>query len=138
MVLMVCAAVTPSEARDKSTVMDAMHDELVRSMMELKLDGLATPYHIEYTLTKRSRVAAHAILGIVDDIDTGRTATLTVKVRVGTPKFDNTNFFDVSLGFATAASRSTSAMKRCVVNCGWPLTPATSRPLRSMRRSQPL
>ncbi|RPI66812.1 MAG: hypothetical protein EHM43_10730 [Ignavibacteriae bacterium] len=97
--------VTPSEARgrgearDKSTVMDAMHDELVRSMMELKLDGLATPYHIEYTLTKRSRVAAHAILGIVDDIDTGRTATLTVKVRVGTPKFDNTNFFDVSLGF---------------------------------------
>ena len=78
LMLTVMAVVTPSEARGmseawgQSTVMDAMHDELVRSMMELRLDGLSTPYHIEYTLTKRSRVAAHAILGIVDDIDTGR------------------------------------------------------------------
>ena len=39
------------------------------------------------------------MLGTVEDIDSGLTASLTVRVRVGGAKFDNTNFFDVSLGF---------------------------------------
>lgn len=97
--LFLATAVIPATGRNNDEIMRAMHDELVRNMMELRLDGLATPYHIEYTLTKRHRLGAHAILGIVDDIDTASTATVTVRVRVGTPKFDNTNFFDVSLGF---------------------------------------
>ena len=58
----------------------AMEDELQRSMNELQIGDLPKPYHIEYLLTKRSRIGAHAILGIVDDVDTMRSATLTVRV----------------------------------------------------------
>ncbi|NQW30309.1 MAG: hypothetical protein HQ472_07350 [Ignavibacteria bacterium] len=77
----------------------ALNDEMNRSLSELKLGDLERPYHIEYILTRRNRIGTHSVLGITQDVDTSESASLTVKVRVGEPKFDNTNFFDVSLGF---------------------------------------
>ena len=86
-------------ATDTETLFRAMDHELQRSMSELKIGDLPRPYNLEYVLTKRSRVGAHATLGIVSDLDTAESVVLTVRIRVGAPKFDNTNFFDVSLGF---------------------------------------
>ncbi len=97
LILLSITATATATATDD--IFRAMHDELDRSMRELRIGDLPRPYHIEYLLTKRHRVGAHAILGTVDDLDTSTVMTLTVRVRVGDPSFDNTNFFDVSLGF---------------------------------------
>lgn len=83
----------------RAVLIRAMQDETQRSLKELRIGDLPKPYHIEYLLTERFHVGAHAILGTVADMDTTRSITLTVRVRIGEPRFDNTNFFDVSLGF---------------------------------------
>jgi len=84
---------------DPRMVFDAMRQEMQRSMSELHLGDLPRPYHMEYLLQVRRSVNMHAVLGTIENIDTGVSARLTVRVRVGGPVFDNTNFFDVSLGF---------------------------------------
>ena len=84
---------------DPRMVFDAMRAEMQRSMSELHLGDLPRPYHMEYLLQVRRSVNMHAVLGTIENIDTGIVARLTVRVRVGGPVFDNTNFFDVSLGF---------------------------------------
>lgn len=84
---------------DRNVLFNAMEEELQRNMQNISLGDLPRPYNIEYVLQFRNRKGMHATLGAVEEIDTARMATLTVKVRVGTPKFDNTNFFDVALGF---------------------------------------
>lgn len=94
--LLATASVFATNADD---VFRAMDDEIKRSMNELKLGDLQRPYNIEYSLSLRRHIGVHAVLGSVQDVDTGMTATLTVRIRVGTATFDNTNFFDVGLGF---------------------------------------
>jgi hypothetical protein len=47
----------------------------------------------------RNSESAKASLGGIINTRKGMSAVLTVGIRVGNPKFDNTNFFDVSLGF---------------------------------------
>jgi len=91
------AQTTPRQERDE--IFRAMADEMRRNMMELQVGDLARAYHMTYTLTIRRRLGVHATMGSILDSDTGTVVTLSVNVRVGTPKFDNTNFFDVSLGF---------------------------------------
>lgn len=99
--ILLFTAIVPCQAQhpDTALVFRAMRAELDRSMRELRLGDLERPYHIEYLLTVRRRVGAHGVLGSVEDQDTGTSATVTVRVRVGNETFDNTNFFDVSLGF---------------------------------------
>ncbi len=93
-------------------VFDAMDAEIQRSMRELTIGDLARPYHIEALLKVRRAATAHAVLGIVEDRDSGLYLSLSVRVRVGTPKFDNTNFFDVSLGFFGSADDEESYKNR--------------------------
>lgn len=88
-----------AQRMDKQTIFQAMETELRRSMTELVVGDLPRPYHIEYLLQTRRSVTAHGVLGSLEDIDSGVRTTLTVRVRVGSPTFDNSNFFDVSLGF---------------------------------------
>ncbi|CAN5423829.1 hypothetical protein BH10BAC6_BH10BAC6_04460 [soil metagenome] len=91
--------VLSTHATNADDVFRAMDDELKRSMSELKLGDLQRPYNIEYSLSLRKHIGVHGVLGSIQDVDTGMTATLTVRIRVGTATFDNTNFFDVGLGF---------------------------------------
>lgn len=99
---------------DPKLIIRALDDEMRRNMMELKLGDLERPYHMEYTLTLRRRVGCHAILGNVEDIDSGTTATVNVKIRVGGPRFDNTNFFDVGLGFFGSSDDEESFRNRSI------------------------
>ncbi len=80
-------------------ILQAMRAELDRSMNELKMDGLDKPYYIEYKLSIKDVNQVSAVLGNLRSYDTVRTASVNVEVRVGDYKFDNTNFFDVGLGF---------------------------------------
>jgi len=88
-----------SAAIDEEMVYKAMQDEMQRNMQELQLGNLPRAYHMTYTLSIRKSISIHSTLGDVQSVDTGTAAYLSVAVRVGGPKFDNTNYFDVSLGF---------------------------------------
>ena len=101
-------------SKDHSELFRAMDDEILRAMTDLHIDGLPRPYHIEARLSMFSRIGGHATLGTLQDMDSTRINRLTVKIRVGTPKFDNTNFFDVSLGFFGSADDEEVFLNRTV------------------------
>jgi TldD protein len=100
LLLAACLAATASaQQMSEQEIFDAMQLEMQRSMRDLRIGELPAPYQIEYILQIRHTVSLHAVQGALEDLDTGTRAVLTVRMHVGTPKFDNTNFFDVSLGF---------------------------------------
>lgn len=114
-----CVAVTLSGALRAQTlqrdeILSAMETELQRSMQQLSLGDLARPYYVEYTLQVRRATTAHAVLGTIEDLDSTVRATITVRVRVGGEKFDNTNFFDVSLGFFGSSDDEESFKNRTI------------------------
>ena len=82
-------------------ILNAMQDEMQISMNSLKLEDLQSPYYIEYILRVRQSFQAEASLGSVVRVNTGadKNAFLTVRLRVGSYKFDNTNFTNVSKEF---------------------------------------
>ncbi len=86
----------PSSSPD---ILRAMHDEINRSMKELKLTALEKPYYIHYIVTDRQQFDIKASFGSLTDSKLTKDKRLTVAVRVGSPQFDNTNFFDPALGF---------------------------------------
>jgi len=94
-----CIVNAHAQRMDADAIFSAMDTEQQRSIRELHLGNLARPYNIEYVLQIRHAASVHSVLGTVEDIDSGTRASLTVRIRVGSPTFDNTNFFDVSLGF---------------------------------------
>jgi len=74
-------------------ILKAMKDEMARSMAQLKMEGLGTPYFIEYTLKITRTSSIKANLGNIHNFsDQEPSAVLNVAVRVGNYKFDNTNF----------------------------------------------
>jgi hypothetical protein len=87
------------QAKPHEDLMRAMRDEAKRALSELQVESLQKPYYVEYMLTMRNSESAKASLGGIINTRKGMSAVLTVGIRVGNPKFDNTNFFDVSLGF---------------------------------------
>lgn len=109
------AGSTPNGASSTTDMMiRAMQDEIARSISDLRIDDLPAPYYVEYILNERDRIGVHATLGSVEDTDTTSMTTLTVRVRVGDPSFDNTNFFDVSLGFFGSSDDEESFRNRLI------------------------
>lgn len=86
----------PSErvqrALQSETVLQAMGDELGRSMNELKLPDSEAPYHLFYRVDDRDRWTINASFGgvMMDLESSARYATITL--RVGDRTFDNTQF----------------------------------------------
>lgn len=77
----------------------AMHDEIDRSIHTLQLKSLRKPYFIEYSLRDRKFYSVDASFGSLVESGASSGKSLIVGVRVGDSLFDNTNFFDVDLGF---------------------------------------
>lgn len=78
-------------------IMQAMRDEIKRSMAELELESLQKPYYIEYKLTISDDYSIGSRHGVIENSDRNRSAYLDVFVRVGDYKFDNSNYFDFGL-----------------------------------------
>ncbi len=91
-------AQTPLRVQDNE-ILQAMRDEIARSMSDLKIESLEKPYYIEYKLILRHSYILNGIYGSLTNIEDNRSARLTVGVRVGSYKLDNTNFFDFGLSF---------------------------------------
>jgi len=68
-------------------------------MQYIQLDTLEKPYYIEYKLTLRNSNLVKSESGNLVESKTLENASLTVGVRVGDYKLDNTNFFDFGLSF---------------------------------------
>lgn len=80
-------------------IMNALRDEMNRSMKELRLDGLQKPYYVEYSLDISEPHNISTSLGKLIESKPARSAVLNVTVRVGDYKFDNSNYFDIGLSF---------------------------------------
>ncbi len=76
-------------ARD--VLMDAMADELARSMEKLVLEGLPRPYFIQYSAEDRWAVSIRAAYGGLLLSDDDRRRMLSSRVRVGSYELDNSN-----------------------------------------------
>lgn len=84
---------------DKETILRAMRDEIKRSMKELHLSSLKTPYYIEYQIVENNPHEIKSVLGSLINSEVQKSIVLNTTIRVGNYKFDNTNFFDVGLSF---------------------------------------
>ena len=85
----------PAHAQDDD-VMRAMRDELARSMLQLQLGHLEKPYFLAYRVEERDAADVTASFGAVIASMFLHNRFLTVEVRVGSPKLDNTNFLSMS------------------------------------------
>ena len=95
-----CLAASPGRAQE-TVVLRAMHDEMQRSMAELRMKDEAAPYYIAYEVLDRTIADASGRLGAVVDNPPRRTRTLRVEVRVGNYTFDSSRF--VLQGFCGGA-----------------------------------
>jgi len=85
----VAAAQTPPPAPDP--VLSAMHDEIERSR-KLTVSNLEGPYFIQYLLDDEEAFTVSANLGGLTSERHERFREPEISVRVGSYKFDNTNF----------------------------------------------
>jgi TldD protein len=87
------AADLPTRVRaDDAAVEKAMRDELARSTSELHMGDEPKPYYLAYTISDIDQTVVGAILGAVTSQTDFRARMLRTDLRLGDPKFDNSNF----------------------------------------------
>ncbi len=84
---------------DENPIIRAMNDEISRSIKSLKIDNLEIPYYIEYRVSLKESYNVSASLGALTQSGCNKSAKLTVNLRVGNYKSDNSNFLDFSAFF---------------------------------------
>ncbi len=84
--------VAPVPAGDKDKTLAALHDELERSRTRLMLPGQEKPYYIQYRLLDLDQRTVVAQFGALVASTTTRNRFMSVDVRVGDYKLDNSNF----------------------------------------------
>jgi TldD protein len=76
-------------AERPSALLDVMSQELERNFSVLKQKADPPPYFLSYEITEVDYRSLSATLGAVDDSGGGKTRSLDVSVRVGSPQLDN-------------------------------------------------
>ncbi len=77
---------------DDEVLMQAMRDELARTMAELRMEDMDKPYFVAYTVRDTEWLSAGASFGALLPSSRNRSRRLSVELRVGDASFDNTNF----------------------------------------------
>ena len=88
-------AMFPVLRAQSDVVMNAMRDEMARSMKELAVENLDKPYFISYRVVDSESTSVSASFGALNHSNTGRSRRLIVDVRVGDYKLDNSHFFSI-------------------------------------------
>ena len=85
------ASVSAVQAKGRSDyiVLQAMEDELMRSLEKLKLEGYETPYFISYQIKDNEYYSIKGKYGAIASSENDRIRRLFVDVRVGNYDFDN-------------------------------------------------
>ncbi len=91
---LICCAVSDTNAADvpDDPVFKAMNDELKRSMSELVIEGMPSPYFLSYSIRDRESLGIRARYGALVRSSFHTNRTLSIELRVGSPEFDNSNF----------------------------------------------
>jgi predicted Zn-dependent protease len=76
----------------KSVLLDAMKDEMARSMNQLKMEGEAGPYYLSYYVEDGSNIGIVAEYGAITTSLRGRSRSVKIDLRVGSYAQDNSNF----------------------------------------------
>jgi predicted Zn-dependent protease len=104
--IIVCLLIASFDARSREDpVIQAMRDEMQRSIQKLHLEKLDRPYFISYRIVDTESKEISATLGSLLGNSENRGRLLTVNVRVGDYSFDNSNFLSLGSGGAGFAAQ---------------------------------
>ena len=95
LLLALAVAITPAVAAngEDGVLLQAMRDELARSMASLQLQNLDRPYFLAYRVEETDSTYGSASFGALSQHPGGnRRRALMLEVRVGAPSLDNTNY----------------------------------------------
>ncbi len=73
-------------------VMDAMRDEIKRSISRLKDENFPLPYFISYSVYDVERCSMEASFGRISSHHSAKKRTAKSDLRIGSSEFDNSNF----------------------------------------------
>ena len=110
--LLAIAFASIAYAQNGDVVMAAMHDEMDRSMKQLTVENLEKPYFLSYRVVDAEDVSVGASFGALNHSTTNRSRRLTVEVRVGDYKLDNSHLFtfDFDMGTRLRIFNGTTAL----------------------------
>ena len=89
---LLCVGVPGARDAGDDLILEAMQDEMDRSMAGLRLPDQPAPYYIAYTIRDTTRTSLTAAVGALMADTTGRSRLLHVEVRVGDYDFDTSHF----------------------------------------------
>jgi predicted Zn-dependent protease len=101
--LMFALLVLPGAHAQNSVILNAMKDELKRSVEELKLDREAGPYYLSYQVKDIYTLRITADSGAITVNSANHNRTLKADLRVGDYALDNSNFMSLSSQSSIAA-----------------------------------
>ena len=85
--------ISTSAATAESTVLvQALQDELTRSISGLELEDVVTPHFIGYTVHTDRSITVNASKGGLENVSSANSRRLEVEMRVGSRELDNTNY----------------------------------------------
>ncbi len=93
----------PGVAPPSDVLLRAMQDELSRSIGELQLEALQTPYFIEYAVVDTESTVLEATFGAGVRRNQSRMRSLRVDVRVGSHELDSSEFLGMQSLFSMSA-----------------------------------
>lgn len=83
----------------RSVIQRAMRDEMARNLESLKLDELASPFYISYTIRDVRTLTIKASTGGIVRSETHRSRNHSVRAMVGSYEQNDENFFDFGAGY---------------------------------------
>lgn len=100
LVLLLCpSTLLPAGNPKESRVLQAMAEELERSVQKLKGKEFAPLYHLSYEIVEETERTVRTSYGAIQDDSEDRARYLDVDVRVGSPELDNTHAIRGGSGF---------------------------------------
>ncbi|MBN1756538.1 hypothetical protein JW877_10070 [bacterium] len=79
-------------AKENDPIFQALNDEMIRSLNELKMQNLEKPYFISCGIQERQSVEIEASFGAILNSDSDHYRELAIDLRIGDYKFDNSNY----------------------------------------------
>lgn len=86
--------------KNEDIIIEALTDELNRSMKFLKIKNMERPYYLDYTILDKWVLEIEAGFGSLIRSEVSQDRRLNVNLRVGSYQLDNTGFLDMDSMFA--------------------------------------
>ena len=91
-IALLCISASSASDSGDGVLINAMRDELARSMQSLKIEQMGNPYFLAYRVDEIKGFQVSASFGAVITRSETNSRTLSVELRIGDHDFDNTNF----------------------------------------------